>query len=144
MPDTNDYGPGPYVVDIENLTEENTHFRVAKWTGKFMQLTVMCIHPGEEIGLEMHEDRDQFLRVEEGCGKAMMGSSKDDLHNEWEIGDDWAVFVPAGTWHNVINTGDEPLKLYSIYSPPEHPASTIHIDKAQADAAETSEHTEQA
>lgn len=142
MPDANDYGPEPYVVDIENLVEENEQFRVAKWTGKFMQMTVMCIQPGDDIGLEMHDDRDQFLCIEEGCGKAVMGSSKDNLPHEWEISDDWAVIVPAGIWHNIVNTGDTPLKLYSIYSPAEHPKNTIHKDKAEADAAETSKHTE--
>lgn len=142
MKDMNDYGPEPYVVDIENMTEENSLFRVTKWTGQFMQMTVMCIQPGDEIGLEMHDDRDQFLRLEDGCGKAVMGSSEDELNNEWEICDDWAVFVPAGTWHNIINTGEKPLKLYSIYSPAEHPKGTIHKDKAEADTAEASAHTE--
>lgn len=144
MPDTNDYGSEPYVVDIENLTEENELFRIAKWTGKFMQMTVMCIQPGDDVGLEMHEDRDQFLRVEEGCGRAVMGPSENNLSDEWEIGDDWAVFVPAGTWHNIINTGDKPLKVYSIYSPGEHPKDTVHATRADADKAETSEHTEEA
>jgi len=83
------------------------------------------------------------LRVETGCGKALIGMSQDDL-NEWEIGDDWAIFVPAETWHNVVNTGDEPLKLYSIYSPAEHPRGTLHKDKAEADSTEESGHTEKA
>ena len=104
-----------------------------------MQLTVMRLAPGEDIGLEVHEGTDQFLRIEQGQGRVAMGPSKDTLGSEM-VEDDWAVVVPAGTWHNVVNTGSGELKLYSIYTPPEHPPGTVHGTKAEADAAEADEH----
>lgn len=122
--------------NIEEATTKNSTFRTVLFTGKTMQLTVMSIGPGEEIGLEVHDHIDQFLRVEQGSAKVVMGASKDTLDETHELADDWAVIVPAGTWHNVINTGNGPLKLYSIYSPPEHPPGTVHATKAEADAAE--------
>jgi mannose-6-phosphate isomerase-like protein (cupin superfamily) len=123
-------------ANIEEATTNNSTFRTVVFTGKHMQLTVMSIAPGEEIGLEVHEHIDQFLRVEEGSAKVVMGASKDQLDEMHELRDDWAVIVPAGTWHNVINTGKTALKLYSIYTPPEHPEGTVHKTKAEADAAE--------
>jgi mannose-6-phosphate isomerase-like protein (cupin superfamily) len=123
-------------ANIDDATTANTTFRTVLFTGKAMQLTVMSIEPGGEIGLEMHESTDQFLRVESGSARVVMGSSKDKLDEIHELEDDWAVIVPAGTWHNVINTGKEPLKLYSIYAPPEHPRDTVHATKADSDAAE--------
>lgn len=130
-----DHGPNPYVVDIEELTTSNENFRTAAWTGKCMQMTLMAIQPGDDIGLEVHEDHDQFLRIEEGKARVEMGPTETDLQT-WEAEDDYAIFVPAGAWHNVINTGDSPLKLYSIYAPAEHPHGTIHATKAEAEAAE--------
>jgi mannose-6-phosphate isomerase-like protein (cupin superfamily) len=141
MADTKDIGPDPYVINIEELTKQNDKFRVAKWTGTNMQMTVMAIQPGDDVGLEVHEDHDQFLRIEEGSAKVVMGPSPDNLSHEWMAEDDWAVFVPAGTWHNIINTGENALKLYSIYSPPEHPHGTVHNDKAEAEAAEAEHHS---
>lgn len=138
--DMKDYGPQPYVIDIEDLTKENDKFRVAKWTGANMQMTVMAIEPDGEVGLEVHDEHDQFLRIEEGIGKVLMGPSEDDLDKQWEVEDDFAIFVPAGTWHNIINTGDEPLKLYSIYAPGEHPHGTVHEDYEEAMAAEAEHH----
>lgn len=136
MQDTNDYGPDPYVVDIEEATLDNDKFRVAKWTGANLQLTLMSIQPGDDVGLEVHEDHDQFLRIEEGEARVEMGPSEDELEYVKSVSDDFAILVPAGTWHNIINTGEEPLKLYSIYAPGEHPRGTIHEDKAEAEAAE--------
>jgi mannose-6-phosphate isomerase-like protein (cupin superfamily) len=127
-------------ANIEEATTSNTTFRTVLFTGKRMQLTVMSIGPGEEIGLEVHDDTDQFLRVEDGSAKVVMGASKDKLDDTHELKDDWAVIVPAGTWHNVINTGKTALKLYSIYTPPEHPPGTVHATKAEADAAEAEHH----
>lgn len=130
-----DHGPNPYVVNIEELTLGNENFRTAAWTGKYMQMTLMTIQPGDDIGLEVHEDHDQFLRIEQGTAEVHMGPSEDSLET-WTAEDDFAIFVPAGVWHNVVNTGDEPLKLYSIYAPPEHAHGTVHETKAIADAAE--------
>lgn len=121
-----DHGPSPYVVDVEKLTVQNDTFRTAVWTGKNLQMTVMSIKPGGDVGLEVHDDHDQFLRVEKGEARVEMGSSQDNLDFIEEAGDDFAILVPAGTWHNITNTGDEDLKLYSIYAPAEHPHGTVH------------------
>lgn len=137
--DTTDHGPNPYVVDIEQLTKANTNFRTAQWTGSFLQLTTMSIEVGGEVGLEVHPDTDQFLRVEAGKAKVVMGPSEDSLDQEWDAEDDFAIFVPANTWHNIINVGDEPLKLYSIYAPPHHAHGTIHATFEEAEAAEAAE-----
>lgn len=130
-----DRGGEPWIVDIEELTEGNEHFRVARWTGKRLQMTVMSISPGGEIGLEVHPDGDQFIRVEEGEGRVVMGKTEDNLNFDKKVADDWAIFIPAGYWHNVINTGKTPLKVYVLYAPPEHPVGTIHktFEEAEAD-----------
>lgn len=133
---TQDEGPDPYVVNIEKATLANDTFRTALWTGNHLQMTVMSIPPGGEVGLEMHDDRDQFLRVEAGRARVQMGPAEKDLPFDREVEDDWAIIVPAGQWHNVTNVGDEPLKLYSLYAPPEHPKGTVHQTKAEADADE--------
>ena len=96
----------------------------------------MNIDPGGEIGLEVHPETDQFLRVESGRGRVQMGAAKDDLTFDEEVGDDWVILIPADTWHNVTNIGDGPLKLYSLYAPAEHPHGTVHRTKAESDAAE--------
>ena len=125
-----------FTGNIEELTLDNTNFRTVLFTGANMQLTVMSLEPGEEIGLEMHDHLDQFLRIEQGSAKVTLGPSKDEVSETHELQDDWVVIVPGGTWHNVINTGDGELKLYSIYSPPEHPDGTVHPTKADSDADE--------
>lgn len=130
-----DQGPEPYVVDIEDATLSNDTFRTTLWTGAHLQLTVMSIPVGGEVGLEMHDDRDQFLRLESGKARVQMGPERDDLRFDREVEDDWVILVPAGSWHNVTNLGDEPLKLYSVYAPPEHPKGTVHKTKAESDAA---------
>ena len=130
-----DNGPNPYVVNIEELTLENENFRTAVWTGANMQMTLMTIQPGDDIGLEVHEDHDQFLRIEQGLATVLMGDSEDTMES-WDAEDDFAILVPAGKWHNVVNTGDQPLKLYSLYAPSEHAHGTVHATKAEADAAE--------
>jgi mannose-6-phosphate isomerase-like protein (cupin superfamily) len=124
-----DFGPNPFVVDIQKAALNNETFRTALWTGQYLQLTVMSIPVGESVGLEVHADHDQFLRVEEGHGLVQMGNSKECLFYQQPVFDDFAIFVPAGTWHNLTNTGNKPLKLYSIYAPPEHPWGTIHQSK---------------
>lgn len=130
-----DTGPNPYVVNIEELTLQNENFRTAAWTGSNLQMTLMTIQPGDDIGLEVHDDHDQFLRIEQGIATVHMGPTETELET-WNAEDDFAIFVPAGVWHNVVNTGTEALKLYSIYSPPEHAHGTVHITKAEAEAAE--------
>jgi mannose-6-phosphate isomerase-like protein (cupin superfamily) len=125
-----------WVGNIQDETLENSTFRTVLVTGSDLQLTVMRIPAGEEIGLEMHDDHDQFLRLEAGKARVTLGPSKETVTETHDVEDDWAVIVPAGTWHNVINAGDDDLKLYSLYAPPEHPDSTVHATKAEADAAE--------
>lgn len=136
----NDNGKKPYVVDIEDLTVANEDFRKAQWTGQHLQMTLMSIEVGGEIGLEIHDDTDQFLRIEQGEARIVMGEDRDNMTFEETAEDDFAIFVPSGYWHNIINTGDIPLKVYSIYAPAHHPAGTVHKTKAEADEAEAAEH----
>lgn len=131
-----DHGPEPYVVNIEQATKQNDTFRTALWTGNHLQLTLMSINPGEDIGLEVHPNTDQFLRIEQGQALVKMGQNKNNLDFQSRVDDGWAIFIPAGTWHNVINISNRPLKLYSIYAPPNHPRGTVHRTKADAMAAE--------
>lgn len=136
LPELKDYGPDPFVINIEKASVANNNFRSALWTGEHLQVTLMSIKVGEDIGLELHSDTDQFLRIEQGEGIVRMGDSKDNLNYQQRITDDFAIVIPAGKWHNVINTGRVPLKLYSIYAPPHHPHGTVHQTKADAEAAE--------
>lgn len=129
-----------WVKNIEQETRTNSTFRTALWTGKHSQLTVMSLPPGEEIGLEVHPEVDQFFRLEAGRARVEVGTARDDLSETHDVEDDWAFIVPAGTWHNVINIGDSDLKLYTIYSPPNHPPGTVHPTKVDAEAAEHGEH----
>ncbi len=129
-----------WVGDIEQVTLDNTTFRTVVFTGEHTQLTVMRIAPGEDIGREVHHDRDQFLRFEQGQARVELGRTEDAVDETHEVSDDWAVIIPAGTWHNVVNTGTDDLKLYSLYSPPEHPDGTIHVTKADAEEAERAHH----
>jgi mannose-6-phosphate isomerase-like protein (cupin superfamily) len=129
-----------WIGDIEEATKENSTFRTVLFTGEHAQLTVMSLAPGEDIGREMHPDRDQFLRLEKGHARVEFGRSKDAVDETQDVEKDWAVVVPAGVWHNVVNTGEKELKLYSLYSPPEHPAGTVHRTKADAVAAEMHSH----
>jgi mannose-6-phosphate isomerase-like protein (cupin superfamily) len=111
-----DYGPQPLALDIEKATEQNRTFRTALWTGRHLQVTLMSISVGEDIGVEIHPELDQFLRIEQGQGIVQMGYSRDNM--------------------NLTNTGNIPLKLYSIYAPPQHPRGTVHVTRADAIAAE--------
>lgn len=132
MADLTDHGKKPYVLDIEETTLANPNFRSTLWTGEHIQLTVMTIPVGGDIGLEVHPDNDQFLRIEQGHGKVQMGPAEDDLSFEAEARADWAVFVPAGTWHNITNIGDEDLKLYTVYGPADHEPGTVHPTQQDA------------
>ena len=125
-----------WVGDIERETLDNTTFRTVVFTGEHTQLTVMSIPTGEDIGREVHHDRDQFLRIEQGTARVELSTSEDGTDETHEVEADSAVIVPAGIWHNVVNTGDGELKVYSLYSPPEHAEGTVHRTKADAIAAE--------
>jgi len=126
----------PYIGHIEQATLKNGYFREVLFTGKHSQLVVMSLQPKEEIGNEVHQNVDQFFRVEEGRAKFVFDGKEEHIG-----GDGDAVVVPAGTYHNVINaSSDKPLKLYTIYTPPNHPDGTVHKTKAEADAAEVAEH----
>ena len=128
-----DHGPNPYVVNIEDATLANENFRTALWTGEKMQLTLMSIPVGGDVGLEVHNDTDQFLRLEQGRGRVQMGPSKDAFTFDEEVSDDWIILVPKGMWHNVTNIGGEPLKIYSLYAPPHHAHGTVHEIQADQD-----------
>lgn len=131
-----DFGPEPYVTNIEEDTVATIDFRRVAWTGAHLQLTLMSIAVGEDIGLERHDDTDQFLRIEQGTALVKMGPSADDLSYEVEAGEEFAILVPTGMWHNIINVGDTELKVYSIYAPSHHPHGAVHHTKADAEAAE--------
>ena len=129
-PDITDFGGRPFVVDVTRASKANGNYRTALWTGDHLQMTVMSLGVGEDIGLEVHPRTDQILRIESGNGLVQMGDSENNLTFAQPAFDDSAIFIPAGTWHNLTNTGNTPLKLYSIYGPPQHPFGTIHQTKA--------------
>lgn len=131
-----DYGANPFVVNMRAASRQNNNYRIAWWTGKHLQVTLMSINVGDDIGLEIHPDTDQFLYIEEGQGLVQMGPSKDNLNFVRNATVNSAIVVPAGTWHNVTNTGPTPLKLYTIYAPPHHPFGTVHATKAVAEEEE--------
>jgi len=119
-----------FVADIEDLTEENTDFRRVLYTGKHLQLVLMALKPAEEIGEEVHADHDQFFRIEKGKGEVWIDGKRTKVRS------DDAIIVPAGARHNVVNTGDKPLKLYTLYGPPEHRDRVVRATKAKAEASE--------
>jgi len=124
-----------YFGDIEKETLKNNYFRQVLYTGKHAQLVVMCLQPGEEIGDEVHNNVDQFFRVEQGEAKFVFNEKEIKIAKDGD-----AVIVPAGTFHNVINNSKEQLKLYTLYSPPNHPPKTTHKTKEEAEEAEKAEH----
>ena len=130
-----DLGNTPAVLNIHKETLTNKYYRKSIWTGDYLQVTVMSIPAGGEIGLEMHLDTDQFIRVEFGVGSVYMGKTKQDVKFVGDANSNYAILVPAGTWHNVINNQRTPLKVYSIYAPPHHPIGTIHKTKFDSDLA---------
>ncbi|MFC7500121.1 cupin domain-containing protein [Enterovirga sp. GCM10030262] len=123
-----------YCDDIERVTTGNDDFRRVLYTGKHLQLVLMTLKPGEEIGEEVHDDRDQFFRIEEGQGEVRIDGTAN------KVKDDFAVIVPAGARHNVVNTGDAPLRFYTLYGPPEHKDGVVHKDKAQATRDQDNDH----
>lgn len=119
-----------FVGAIENLTANNSDFRRVLYTGKFLQLVLMALRPGEDIGDEVHEDHDQFFRIETGNGEVWIDGKRSKIKS------DDAIVVPAGARHNVVNTGDQPLRLYTLYGPPEHRDGTVRVTKAEAEREE--------
>lgn len=129
-----DIGPQPQSFDLEDATRGNSNYRAVAWSGRYLQLTLMSIPVGGDIGLEMHSETDQFLRLDAGTGRVQMGASKDDLEFDEEVGDGGCILVPAGTWHNVTNIGDEPMQLYAIYAPAHHKPGKTHKTASDASA----------
>ena len=136
--DSIDNGPNPNAFDIETATVENDTYRTVVWTGRYMQVTLMAIPVGESIGLEVHEENDQFLRIDGGEGRCVMGPAEDQLNFQQDVSDGWSIQVPAGVWHDVINTGTEPLRLYSIYSPVHHAQGRVYQTAEDAEIDEES------
>lgn len=122
-----DYGPEFLSLDIEEYTEKNTNFHTTLWTGEQMQLTLMSIPVGGDIGEEIHSDIEQFILIEEGKGEVFIGETQETMKSVKKVGSDDIVIIPKGVWHNIKNIGNKPMKLYSIYAPIEHPKGTIHV-----------------
>ncbi len=135
-PEIRDFGPKPLIFNIEHATNMNQNFRTTLWTGTYMQLTLMSIPVRGEIGVEMHSDVDQFIRIESGNAKVFMSDCRNTLRERATVDGKCAIIIPAGTWHNIINIGNRPLKLYSLYAPPNHPFGTIHKTKEDAEHEE--------
>ncbi|KQZ07907.1 cupin [Microbacterium sp. Root53] len=133
-----DNGPRPNAFDIETATIENDTYRTVAWTGRYLQVTLMSIPVGESIGLEAHPETDQFLRIDAGRGRCVMGPAEDRLDFEQDVEDGWSIQVPAGTWHDVINTGDEPLRLYTVYAPVHHASGIVQETSEDAERDESS------
>jgi mannose-6-phosphate isomerase-like protein (cupin superfamily) len=133
-----DPGARPNAFDIEKATLANDTYRTVAWTGKYLQVTLMSIPAGQSIGLEVHPDTDQFLRLESGTGRCVMGPAKDQLDFQQDVEDDWSIQVPAGMWHNVINTGEEPLRLYAVYAPVHHARGMVQATAQDAQRDEES------
>lgn len=131
-----DRGPMPHVFSAERAAMQNRNFRTAVWTGEHLQMTLMSIVPCGEIGLEIHPDTDQYLRIEQGNGVVQMGRCRQQLDFRKNVCRGDAIFVPAGTWHNLTNTGSGNLLVSSVYAPPNHPRGTIDRTKEEADLKE--------
>ena len=131
-----DHGPNPYSAHVEQMAIQNQNFRTAIWTGCHLQMTLMCIPPCGEIGEEIHEDTDQFIRVEQGKATVVMGRCKHQMDFQCNVVRGDVICVPAGIWHNVMNMGRSPLKLSSVYAPPKHPRGTVDHTKAEAEMRE--------
>lgn len=123
----------PFLVNVEQAANRNQNFRTELWTGNYLQMTLMCIPVNGEIGLEIHEDTDQLIRLEKGMAVVVFGECKNNIHNKYKMHSQDVFFVPAGTWHNVINIGNTDLKISSVYAPPHHPRGTVHRTKEDAD-----------
>lgn len=132
-PEIRDYGCEPFIFNIDHATQMNENFRTALWTGEHLQLTLMSIPVCGSIGEEMHSDVDQFIRIESGRAKVYMGECPHQLRQVAYVDGNYAILIPAGTWHDIVNVGNRPLKLYSLYAPPKHPFGTVHHTKSDAE-----------
>ena len=132
-PPIRDYGGEAFVFNIDHAANMNEAFRRTLWTGRDLQLTLMSIPPCGEIGVEMHSDVDQFIRVVSGRAKVYFGNCQKSLEERACVDSRDAIIIPAGTWHNVVNASSHPLKLYSVYAPPQHPFGTVHQTREDAD-----------
>lgn len=128
-----DYGPEPLVVNIDAITKQNNTFRTALWTGEHLQVTLMSINVGESIGLEIHPNTDQFIKIVKGMALVEMGDEQNRLTFQKRVPEEFAIFIPAGKWHNITNIGNVPIKLYSMYAPPNHPRGTVQNTKTDAE-----------
>jgi mannose-6-phosphate isomerase-like protein (cupin superfamily) len=128
-----DIGPEPQAFDLEDATRANTNYRTVAWSGKYLQVTLMSIPVGKDIGLEAHPDTDQFVRLDAGRGRAQIGPAKDKLTFDKEVSDGWCVLIPAGSWHNITNIGDEPMQVYVIYAPAHHKPGKVHKTATDAE-----------
>lgn len=135
---TLDHGNLPFALNLAQAAKLNNTYRTVIWTGEYLQVTLMCINVDDDIGLEVHPKANQFTYIVEGKGIIQMGNSKDDLNYEMQGYEGFAMIVPAGTWHNITNTGNTPLKLYTIYAPPLHPMGAIEHTKLSAESMEGS------
>ena len=133
-----DIGPDPQSFNLEEATVENANYRTVAWSGRYLQVTLMSIPESGDVGLEMHPETDQFLRLDAGRGRVQMGPSQDNLEFDQDVSDGWCILVPAGTWHNVTNIGDEPMQLYAVYAPVHHAAGKIQPTAEDAEADEES------
>lgn len=133
VPQIRDYGPDPLIFNIDWFSKTNKNYRTALWTGSHLQVTLMSIPVNGEIGLEMHPNLDQFIRIESGKALVMIGKNKFNLKYQKKVNSNYAVIIPSESWHNIINIGNTPLKLYSIYAPPQHPYGTVHKTKKDSE-----------
>lgn len=131
-----DIGPQPQSFDIEDATKVNRDYRSVAWSGRYLQVTLMSIPVGGDIGLEAHPETDQFLRLDAGTGRVQMGSAKDKLTFEKDVSNGWCILVPAGTWHNITNTGATPMQVYAIYAPAHHTPGKVQATAAAAESDE--------
>jgi mannose-6-phosphate isomerase-like protein (cupin superfamily) len=134
-----DIGPLPQSFNIEDATKANRNYRSVAWSGRYLQVTLMSIPVGGDIGLEAHPQTDQFLRLDAGSGTVQMGAAKDKLTFEQDVSTGWCILVPAGTWHNITNSGETPMQVYAIYAPAHHTPGKVQATAAAAEADKADE-----
>ena len=138
MEEQNHVNPGdkPTLLNVRDTALANAYYRKEVWTGEFLQLTVMSIPVGGEVGLELHNENDQLIGVEYGVASVYFGKTKPGVKFVGNVNSNYVILVPAGTWHNIVNEGNFPLKLYSVYAPPHHPKGTVHKTTFDSDLAD--------